>query len=124
MFSAYEIVITSKHHTITFATLHCTTLHHTCYQILADANFTIISAPSDVWYLDHADNTWDVMYSYDPTSTLTAAQESLVMGGEVAMWAEHIDEVLQSVCGCAIFVCVCLSVHYLSVCKCVCTVRV
>ena len=37
-------------------------------------------------------NTWDVMYKYDPTSALTAAQEGLVLGGEVAMWGEHIDE--------------------------------
>ena len=59
---------------------------------VANANFTVISAPSDVWYLDHADNTWDVMYEYDPTSTLTTAQKSLVLGGEVAMWGEHVDE--------------------------------
>lgn len=60
--------------------------------LIADANFTIISAPSDVWYLDHADNTWDVMYEYDPISDLSASQTSLVLGGEVAMWGEHVDE--------------------------------
>lgn len=60
--------------------------------LIADANFTIVSAPSDVWYLDHADNTWDVMYNYDPTSDLSSSQTSLVLGGEVAMWGEHVDE--------------------------------
>jgi hexosaminidase len=60
--------------------------------LIADANFTIISAPSDVWYLDHADNTWDVMYEYDPISDLSQSQTSLVLGGEVAMWGEHVDE--------------------------------
>ena len=60
--------------------------------LIADANFTIISAPSDVWYLDHADNTWDVMYQYDPTSDLSTSQKPLVLGGEVAMWGEHVDE--------------------------------
>lgn len=60
--------------------------------LIADANYTIVSAPSDVWYLDHADNTWDVMYEYDPTSNLSQSQTSLVLGGEVAMWGEHVDE--------------------------------
>ena len=59
---------------------------------VANANFTVVSAPSDVWYLDHADNTWDVMYEYDPTSSLTSSQKSLVLGGEVCMWGEHVDE--------------------------------
>jgi hexosaminidase len=60
--------------------------------VLANANYTIISAPSDVWYLDSAANTWNKMYEYDPVSTLTASQKSLVLGGEVAMWGEHVDE--------------------------------
>lgn len=43
-------------------------------------------------FCSHAANTWDVMYQYDPVSSLTASEESLVLGGEVAMWGEHIDE--------------------------------
>ena len=45
-----------------------------------------------VYVCSHAENTWDVMYSYDPVSSLTSAEESLVLGGEVAMWGERIDE--------------------------------
>ena len=40
----------------------------------------------------HADNTWQVMYGYDPTSELTETQATKVIGGEVAMWGEHVDE--------------------------------
>jgi hexosaminidase len=35
---------------------------------IVQAGFPVIAAPSDVWYLDHADNTWSVMYGYDPVS--------------------------------------------------------
>eukprot|EP00602_Paraphysomonas_sp_CaronLab_P004172 CAMPEP_0185024066 /NCGR_PEP_ID=MMETSP1103-20130426/6975_1 /TAXON_ID=36769 /ORGANISM="Paraphysomonas bandaiensis, Strain Caron Lab Isolate" /LENGTH=505 /DNA_ID=CAMNT_0027556915 /DNA_START=40 /DNA_END=1557 /DNA_ORIENTATION=+ len=54
--------------------------------------FQVIAAPSDVWYLDHADNTWDKMYSYDPTVGLSETEAQLIIGGEVCMWGEHIDE--------------------------------
>jgi hexosaminidase len=60
--------------------------------VLADANYTIISAPKDRWYLDNSFNTWNKMYEYDPVSKLSDYQKSLVLGGEVAMWGEHIDE--------------------------------
>ena len=62
------------------------------------ADFRVIAAPSDVWYLDHAANTWSVMYRYDPATGLSSSEAELVVGGEVAMWGEHIDQSnLQSV---------------------------
>lgn len=36
------------------------------------AGYKVISAPQDHWYLDHSANTWDVMYSYEPTVGLNA----------------------------------------------------
>ena len=38
------------------------------------------------WYLDHAENTWSVMYNYDPVAGLSSSEAELVVGGEVAMW--------------------------------------
>lgn len=32
------------------------------------------------------------MYEYDPTNGLTASQAEKIIGGEVAMWGEHVDE--------------------------------
>lgn len=32
------------------------------------------------------------MYLYEPTTGLNATQSSLVLGGEVTMWGEHIDD--------------------------------
>ena len=51
----------------------------------------ILSAP---YYLDHMQPA-DVMYLADPipaNTSLTADQQKLVLGGEVCMWAEHIDQ--------------------------------
>lgn len=56
------------------------------------AGYKTISAPQDHWYLDHSANTWQVMYGYEPTVGLNEAQSELVIGGEVAMWGEHIDD--------------------------------
>ena len=61
-------------------------------QSIVQAGFPVIAAPSDVWYLDHADNTWSVMYNYDPVSGLSDSEASLIIGGEVAMWGEHVDQ--------------------------------
>lgn len=56
------------------------------------AGYKAISAPQDHWYLDHATNTWSVMYTYEPTTGLNSAQSALVQGGEVTMWGEHIQD--------------------------------
>ncbi len=32
------------------------------------------------------------MYAYDPVTNLTSTESSLIIGGEVAMWGEHVDE--------------------------------
>lgn len=59
---------------------------------VTSAGYSVIAAPSDYWYLDHAENTWQVMYSYDPTSNITSHQAELIIGGEAAMWGEKVDE--------------------------------
>lgn len=59
---------------------------------IVQASFRVIAAPSDVWYLDHAENTWSVMYSYDPTTGLSGEEAAFIVGGEVAMWGEHVDQ--------------------------------
>lgn len=60
--------------------------------LVTDAGYKVIVAPQDYWYLDHASNTWDVMYGYEPTANLTSTQANLIIGGETSMWGEHVDE--------------------------------
>lgn len=59
---------------------------------IVQAEYDVIASPSDVWYLDHPDNTWSTMYAYDPTNDLSSTEAQHIKGGEVAMWSEHIDE--------------------------------
>jgi hexosaminidase len=57
------------------------------------ANYQVIASPSNYWYLNIASNTWQVIYSYNPTANLTTtAQKELVVGGEVALWGEYVDD--------------------------------
>lgn len=57
------------------------------------ADYKVIASPSNYWYLNIASNTWQVAYSYNPTANLTsAAQRSNVVGGEVALWGEFVDD--------------------------------
>lgn len=56
------------------------------------ANFSTVASPSNVWYLDHLEVTWQTMYSYDPCANLSAAQADKIVGGEVCMWGERVDE--------------------------------
>lgn len=37
--------------------------------------------------------SWQLVYQHDPTAGLTAEEAKLVLGGEVALWAETIDAV-------------------------------
>ena len=59
---------------------------------VVSAGYQAIAAPSDVWYLDHLTTTWTTMYSYNPTAGLTNTQATLILGGEVGMWGEYVDE--------------------------------
>jgi hypothetical protein len=59
--------------------------------ITAKGFHTIVSS-SDYWYLDHSDNTWQRMYDYEPTVGLSTTEAALVIGGEVTMWGEKIDQ--------------------------------
>ncbi|KAG7585892.1 Glycoside hydrolase family 20 catalytic domain [Arabidopsis thaliana x Arabidopsis arenosa] len=44
------------------------------------------------WYLDHIDAPWQGFYANEPLKNITdKKQQSLVLGGEVCMWGEHID---------------------------------
>eukprot|EP00605_Chrysophyceae_sp_TOSAG23-4_P000896 GSChrysophyteH1.ASY1.ANO1.987.1 assembled CDS len=58
------------------------------------AGYRVIAAPQDYWYLDHADNTWQKMYAYDPTEggDLNDEQKKLIIGGETSMWGEKVDQ--------------------------------
>lgn len=45
-----------------------------------------------VWYLDHVDVPWDVVYNAEPLEGIhEASEQKLVLGGEVCMWAERAD---------------------------------
>eukprot|EP01038_Epipyxis_sp_PR26KG_P008863 gene8863-11956_t len=80
----------------------CEVPENTLFQVWTDsskvsqvtgAGYKIIASPSDYWYLDHADNTWQVMYNYDPYMGITnTTQQALIYGGEVCLWGEHVDD--------------------------------
>ncbi|KAL4712048.1 hypothetical protein ACJJTC_003715, partial [Scirpophaga incertulas] len=54
--------------------------------------YKTVSVPKDIWYLDHGFwgstkySNWRRMYSY------TLPRDANVLGGEVAMWSEYVDE--------------------------------
>jgi len=73
----------------------------TIYQVWTDssmvstittAGYKVIASPSNYWYLNIQTNTWQVMYSYDPYTNLTTTQQNQIVGGEVALWGEYIDD--------------------------------
>lgn len=59
---------------------------------ITQAGYNTVVSSSDYWYLDHAENTWQRMYDYDPTVNLTSSESALVIGGEVTMFGEKIDD--------------------------------
>ncbi|KAJ1436388.1 Glycoside hydrolase family 20, catalytic domain [Sesbania bispinosa] len=45
-----------------------------------------------VWYLDHLDVPWDVVYTAEPLEGINKeSEQKLVLGGEVCMWGETVD---------------------------------
>lgn len=61
-------------------------------QVVA-AGYRGILSNQDVWYLDHLDTTWQQFYENEPWQGITdPKQQSLVLGGEVCMWGETVDE--------------------------------
>ena len=80
----------------------CDVSHDNIFQVWTDssvvskitaANYKVIASPSNYWYLNIATNTWQVVYSYNPTADLaTSAQRANVIGGEVALWGEFVDD--------------------------------
>lgn len=54
--------------------------------------FRCIFSNQGVWYLDHLDVPWDVVYTAEPLEGIKKAeQQKLVLGGEVCMWGETAD---------------------------------
>jgi len=60
--------------------------------LVASAGYRVIAAPQNYWYLDHCANTWQKMYAFDPQAGMTAQQAALIIGGEVSMWGEMVDQ--------------------------------
>jgi hexosaminidase len=62
--------------------------------------FRCIFSYQSTWYLDHLDAPWDKFYDTEPLLNITDPDEqSLVIGGEVCMWGETVDEsnILQTI---------------------------
>ncbi|KAL1193266.1 Beta-hexosaminidase 3 [Cardamine amara subsp. amara] len=56
------------------------------------SGFRCIVSNQDKWYLDHIDAPWQGFYANEPFQEIKdKKQQSLVLGGEVCMWGEHID---------------------------------
>ncbi|KAK4487878.1 hypothetical protein RD792_003616 [Penstemon davidsonii] len=61
-------------------------------QRVVEAGLRCIVSNQDKWYLDHLDAIWQGFYINEPLTNITdPKQQSLVLGGEVCMWGEHID---------------------------------
>ena len=60
--------------------------------LVASAGYRVIAAPQNYWYLDHCANTWQNMYAFDPQAGMNAQQAPLIIGGEVSMWGEMVDQ--------------------------------
>ncbi|OIV91229.1 hypothetical protein TanjilG_30451 [Lupinus angustifolius] len=70
-----------------------------CPKAVAEG-FRCIFSNQGVWYLDHLDVPWDVVYTAEPVEGIhKASEQKLVLGGEVCMWAENADisDVLQNI---------------------------
>ncbi|XP_059431888.1 beta-hexosaminidase 3 [Corylus avellana] len=62
-------------------------------KLVVEAGLRCIVSNQDKWYLDHLDTTWQQFYMNEPLTNITnPEQQKLVIGGEVCMWGEHIDE--------------------------------
>lgn len=62
--------------------------------------FRCIHSDQATWYLDHLDTSWDRVYNTEPLLNITdPSEQSLVIGGEVCMWGETVDEsnILQTI---------------------------
>ncbi|KAK7243465.1 hypothetical protein RIF29_38262 [Crotalaria pallida] len=54
--------------------------------------FRCIFSNQGVWYLDHLDVPWDVVYTAEPLEGIhKASEQNLLLGGEVCMWGEKAD---------------------------------
>ncbi|KAK9684149.1 hypothetical protein RND81_10G190000 [Saponaria officinalis] len=54
--------------------------------------FRCIFSNQGVWYLDHLDVPWQPVYNAEPLEGISdAAQQELILGGEVCMWGENGD---------------------------------
>ncbi|KAF1860910.1 hypothetical protein Lal_00000325 [Lupinus albus] len=70
-----------------------------CPKVVAKG-FRCIFSNQGVWYLDHVDIPWDVVYNAEPLEGIhKASEQKLVLGGEVCIWAENADtsDVLQTI---------------------------
>jgi hexosaminidase len=64
------------------------------------AGLRCIMSDQGTWYLDHLDVPWDKFYLTEPHLDITdAAEQELVIGGEVCMWGETVDasDILQTI---------------------------
>ncbi|KAM3399994.1 hypothetical protein ACQJBY_005087 [Aegilops geniculata] len=62
-----------------------------CPKVVAKGLRCIMSNQG-VWYLDHLDVPWEQVYTAEPLAGINdAAQQKLVLGGEVCMWGETAD---------------------------------
>lgn len=62
-------------------------------QSITTAGYRVVASPDNYWYLDK-NYKWDVLYYYDPAKNLTteAIQNKLLLGGEVVMFGEMVDD--------------------------------
>lgn len=82
MISVSEIRIPSK---------YCRLGPGVCPKAVAKG-FRCIFSNQGVWYLDHLNVPWEVVYDADPLEGIQKASEKkLVIGGEVCMWGETAD---------------------------------
>lgn len=60
---------------------------------ITTAGYRVVASPDGYWYLDK-NYKWDVLYYFDPAKNLstTAIQNKMLLGGEVVMFGEMVDD--------------------------------
>jgi len=73
---------------------------------VVSAGHEVVVSSAEVWYLDCGRGSWvdggrswcdpfkswEVMWGFDPTESVQAGSEHLVLGGETCMWTEQVDD--------------------------------
>lgn len=61
---------------------------------IVEEGYHAMASPESNWYLDHLDVEWPMFYQYEMCENITtqAKCDEYVLGGEISMWGESVDD--------------------------------